>query len=103
MEQGELEEGKPYFNAMRKKENRERKVGQNIRKYRMALGLTQIDLAKKLGLTQALITNYERGLHTPPHRQTARYRQSPQRTLGGPLRHQRQRGAGGEERVRDEA
>lgn len=24
MEQGELEEGKPYFNAMREKENRER-------------------------------------------------------------------------------
>jgi transcriptional regulator with XRE-family HTH domain len=41
-------------------------VGQNIRKYRKALGLTQIDLAKKLGLTQALITNYERGLHNPP-------------------------------------
>jgi len=42
------------------------KLGENIRKYRKALGLTQAELAEKLGLTQALITNYERGLHNPP-------------------------------------
>ena len=30
------------------------------------LGLTQAELAENLGLTQALITNYERGLHNPP-------------------------------------
>lgn len=41
-------------------------LGENIRKYRKALGLTQAELAGKLGLTQALITNYERGLHNPP-------------------------------------
>ncbi len=41
-------------------------LSQNIRKYRKALGLTQAELAEKLGLTQALITNYERGLHNPP-------------------------------------
>jgi len=40
-------------------------IGENIRKYRKALGLTQIQLAEKLGTTQFVITNYERGTNNP--------------------------------------
>jgi len=37
----------------------------NIRKYRKALGLTQTELAQKLGTSQYVITNYERGTNNP--------------------------------------
>lgn len=40
-------------------------IGENIRKYRKAKGLTQTELAKKLGTTQFVITNYERGRNNP--------------------------------------
>lgn len=40
-------------------------LGENIRKYRKAKGLTQAELAKKLGSAQYVITNYERGLRRP--------------------------------------
>ena len=41
-------------------------LGENIRKYRKAKGLTQAELAEKLGTAQYVITNYERGLRKPP-------------------------------------
>ena len=40
-------------------------IGENIRKYRKAKGLTQTELAEKLGTTQFVITNYERGRNNP--------------------------------------
>jgi transcriptional regulator with XRE-family HTH domain len=40
-------------------------VAENIRKFRKAMGLTQVLLAEKLGTTQHVITNYERGLRNP--------------------------------------
>ena len=41
------------------------KLGENIRKYRKAKGLTQAELAEMLGTAQYVITNYERGLRKP--------------------------------------
>ncbi|GEM_PF-4959763 len=40
-------------------------LAENIRKYRKAAGLTQTQLADKLGITQYAITNYERGISNP--------------------------------------
>jgi transcriptional regulator with XRE-family HTH domain len=40
-------------------------VAENIRKFRKAMGLTQVQLAEKLGTTQHVLTNYERGLRNP--------------------------------------
>lgn len=42
------------------------KLGDRIKKQRKSLGLTQVQLAEKLGTTQAVITNYERNLRRPP-------------------------------------
>ena len=41
------------------------KLSESIRKYRKAKGLTQAELAQKLGTAQYVITNYERGLRRP--------------------------------------
>ncbi len=40
-------------------------VGDNIRHLRKELGLTQKELAGEVGLTQAQISDYERGLRVP--------------------------------------
>ena len=40
-------------------------VGDNIRHLRKDLNLTQKELAKEVGLTQAQISDYERGRRTP--------------------------------------
>jgi len=40
-------------------------VGGNIRHLRKELGLTQEELASRVGLTQAQISDYERGRRTP--------------------------------------
>lgn len=40
-------------------------AAENIRKFRKAMGLTQTQLAERLGTTQHVITNYERGLRNP--------------------------------------
>ena len=40
-------------------------VGGNIRHLRKVLGLTQKELAFRVGLTQAQISDYERGRRTP--------------------------------------
>lgn len=40
-------------------------VGGNIRHLRKVLGLTQKELACRVGLTQAQISDYERGRRTP--------------------------------------
>lgn len=36
-----------------------------IRKYRMAKGYTQIDLAKLVGVTQTTVSHWESGMATP--------------------------------------
>ena len=41
-------------------------LAENIKKYRMALGLSQAKLAKKLGYSQQLIFAYENGQRIPP-------------------------------------
>jgi len=38
-----------------------RAIGQRLTAVRKARGLTQIDMAKKLGISQALVSKYERG------------------------------------------
>ena len=38
----------------------------NIRKYRKAVGMTQADLAKKLGVNRATVSKYESGEIDPP-------------------------------------
>jgi transcriptional regulator with XRE-family HTH domain len=40
-------------------------IGMNIRKYRKTRGLTQVELAEKLGLSQVAVANYERGVRKP--------------------------------------
>ena len=40
-------------------------VGGNIRHLRKELGLTQKELARRVGLTQAQISDYERGRRIP--------------------------------------
>lgn len=37
----------------------------NLRKYRLRLGLTQKELAYKLGITQHAVSNYEAGIRSP--------------------------------------
>ncbi len=41
------------------------KVGTNIRKYRKAAGLTQVELGELLGLSQNTIANYEKSERKP--------------------------------------
>ena len=43
------------------------KIGERIREIRKHVGLTQKDLAEKLGVTQAMIGHYERGERNPKH------------------------------------
>ena len=38
--------------------------GKNIRRYREAIGMSQVDLAKKMGITTALLWKYESGTIT---------------------------------------
>ena len=40
-------------------------IGERIKENRLILGLTQEQLAKKLGVSTGIITAYERGLKTP--------------------------------------
>ena len=49
-------------------EERRKEFGARIRIMRKSLGLTQADLAKKIGVTKQVITNYELGLREPPFR-----------------------------------
>lgn len=41
-------------------------LGDSIKKYRTALGLTQTEFAEKIGTNQKVVTNYERNLRKPP-------------------------------------
>lgn len=43
-------------------------IGDNIKKLRKSRGLTQIQLAKHLGTTQKVITDYETGRSKPPRK-----------------------------------
>lgn len=45
---------------------RSHNIGRYIKKKRMAAGYTQADLAKKLGYTAQFVTNWERGVSSPP-------------------------------------
>lgn len=40
-------------------------IGENIRKRREELGMSQLDLAKMIGVTQGSIGNYESGVSNP--------------------------------------
>lgn len=40
-------------------------IGQNIKQARNYMGLTQRELAEKLGVTQSMITAYETGARNP--------------------------------------
>lgn len=41
-------------------------IGENIKRLRKSIGLTQVQLAKKLGTIQKVITDYETGKTRPP-------------------------------------
>lgn len=41
------------------------KLPENLRKYRKLAGLRQEDLAKKLGKTRSVISNWEKGINRP--------------------------------------
>ncbi len=43
-------------------------IGENIKKLRKSLGLTQVQLADSLGTTQKVITDYETGRSKPPRK-----------------------------------
>lgn len=40
-------------------------VASNVRRYRMALGITQAELAARLGIDRAYVSALERGLYNP--------------------------------------
>ena len=40
-------------------------IGQHIRQYREASGMSQLDLAVELGIEQSNISHYECGIRTP--------------------------------------
>jgi transcriptional regulator with XRE-family HTH domain len=43
-------------------------IGKNIKKLRKHFGLTQVELAQRLGITQKVITDYETGKAQPPQK-----------------------------------
>ncbi len=45
--------------------NSKLKIGEQIKKFRIRKGLTQNDLAKKIGLTEKQISKIETGVHYP--------------------------------------
>jgi transcriptional regulator with XRE-family HTH domain len=48
-------------------------LGQRIARLRKERGYTQIDLAKKIGITQALVSDYERNRLRPHHEMVIRF------------------------------
>lgn len=48
------------------KEERSKNLGRFIKEKRAAAGLTQSQVAKKLGYSAQFITNWERGISNPP-------------------------------------
>ena len=57
-----------YYNFIYMKQT---DVGQKIRQARVKAGMTQSDLADKLGLSWEMISRYERGVNSPMHQLTA--------------------------------
>lgn len=45
---------------------RSHSIGQYIKRKRVESGITQADLAKRLGYTAQFVTNWERGVSSPP-------------------------------------
>ncbi len=43
------------------------KIGQKIKRLRTQRGISQIDLAAKLGVSKSVISSYENGVHLPPY------------------------------------
>lgn len=41
-------------------------IGDNIRKYREQVGLSQKQLAKKIGVSNSRLSNWEQGINNPP-------------------------------------
>ena len=48
-----------------RKDKPQYKIGSRIRKYREALGLSQKDLADKLGISNSRVSNWEQGINRP--------------------------------------
>ena len=48
-----------------KKEKPKYEIGSRIRKYRESLGLSQKDLADKLGISNSRVSNWEQGINRP--------------------------------------
>ena len=46
-------------------ENTKLKIGEQIKKYRLMRGMTQNDLAEKIGITEKQISKIETGVHYP--------------------------------------
>jgi len=42
-------------------------VCEHIRELRIQRGMTQVDLAKRLGVSKSVISSYENGVHLPPY------------------------------------
>lgn len=42
-------------------------VCEHIRELRIQRGMTQVDLAKRLGVSKSVVSSYENGVHLPPY------------------------------------
>ena len=42
-------------------------VCEHIRELRLQRGMTQVDLAKRLGVSKSVVSSYENGVHLPPY------------------------------------
>ena len=42
-------------------------VCEHIRELRIQRGITQVDLAKRLGVSKSVVSSYENGVHLPPY------------------------------------
>lgn len=42
-------------------------VCEHIRELRIQRGMTQVDLAKRLGVSKSVVSSYENGIHLPPY------------------------------------
>lgn len=70
---GSLEKRRPIDNGARERVNASRRfVGEQIRRYREAAGMTQTALARKAKIPQSHVSRLERGKHAPSHLTIAR-------------------------------
>lgn len=50
---------------MNLKEKKEYEIGSRIRKYREIYGISQVQLAEKLGISNSRVSNWEQGINRP--------------------------------------